>query len=411
MGSSRTAWEGYEKGSSGYRRILVALLCAGVATFAQLYSVQGVLPVMAEDLGVDAARVSLAVSAATLGLAVGVIPWSLVSDRWGRRRAMVVAVLAASVLGVLMNLMPTFEALVAVRFVEGLALGGIPAVAMAYLAEEVSSRHAAVAAGTYISGTSLGGLSGRIVAAPLADFFGWRVGTTVVALLAAAAAVTFILLIPRQRGFTPSPVRLTGTGGLFNNLGRNLRDARLVTLYLQGFLLMGGFVAVYNYIGFHLGEEPFNVPQSVVSLLFLAYLSGTWSSAKAGKLAVRYGRRSVLLSSAFVMLAGLLGTLIPWLPAIVLGLLVFTAGFFAAHSVANGWVPALASAGKAQASSLYTLLYYGGSSVLGFAVGVLFTTGGWGSAVAAVAALIVVAVALAAVFLPRGEPSVEAQSA
>ena len=133
MGSSRTAWEGYEKGSSGYRRILVALLCAGVATFAQLYSVQGVLPILAEDLHVDAAQSALAVSSATMGLAVGVIPWSLVSDRWGRRRTMVAAVSAATVLGVLVGLMPTFESLVALRFVEGVALGGIPAVAMAYL--------------------------------------------------------------------------------------------------------------------------------------------------------------------------------------------------------------------------------------------------------------------------------------
>ena len=379
----------------------MALLCAGVATFAQLYSVQGVLPIMAQDLDIDAAQAALAVSTATLGLAVGVIPWSLVSDRWGRRCAMVAAISCAAVLGVLINVMPTFESLVGLRFLEGVALGGIPAVAMAYLAEEVNPRYGAVAAGTYISGTSLGGLSGRIVAAPLADFFGWRVGTSVVALIAAAAAVTFILLIPRQRGFTPQPVRLTGEQGLIAHLWVNLKDARLVTLYLQGFLLMGGFVAVYNYIGFHLGDEPFNVPQSVVSLLFLAYLSGTWSSARAGSLADRFGRRPVLITAALIMLGGLLLTVLPWLPVIVAGLLVFTAGFFAAHSVANGWVPAMATEGRAQASSLYTLFYYGGSSALGYAAGIAFTSAGWGGATLCIGALIVIAIVLAAIFLPR----------
>jgi len=376
-------------------------LCAGVATFAQLYSVQGVLPIMAQDLDIDAAQAALAVSTATLGLAVGVIPWSLVSDRWGRRCAMVAAISCAAVLGVLINVMPTFESLVGLRFLEGVALGGIPAVAMAYLAEEVNPRYGAVAAGTYISGTSLGGLSGRIVAAPLADFFGWRVGTSVVALIAAAAAVTFILLIPRQRGFTPQPVRLTGEQGLIAHLWVNLKDARLVTLYLQGFLLMGGFVAVYNYIGFHLGDEPFNVPQSVVSLLFLAYLSGTWSSARAGSLADRFGRRPVLITAALIMLGGLLLTVLPWLPVIVAGLLVFTAGFFAAHSVANGWVPAMATEGRAQASSLYTLFYYGGSSALGYAAGIAFTSADWGGATLCIGALIVIAIVLAAIFLPR----------
>ncbi|MEO7588587.1 MAG: MFS transporter [Arachnia sp.] len=208
------AWKGYERGSSGYRRILLALLCAGIATFAQLYSLQGVLPIMASDLRINAAQASLTVSTATLGLAVAVIPWSLVSDRFGRRRTMVAAVVSATVLGMTMSAMPTFESLVAMRFVEGMALGGIPSVAMAYLAEEVHPLHTAIAGGSYISGTTLGGLSGRIVAAPVGDFFGWRAGILMVSLLAAAAATVFIVLSPRQQGFTPEPLRITGQEGL-----------------------------------------------------------------------------------------------------------------------------------------------------------------------------------------------------
>ncbi len=398
---SAGTWEGYERGSSGYKRILIALLCAGIATFAQLYSVQGVLPIMARDLQIDAAQASLAVSAATLGLAVAVIPWSLMSDRFGRRRTMIIAVIAATILGVAMSLMPSFELLVGMRFLEGMALGGIPSVAMAYLAEEVNPVHAAIAAGSYISGTTLGGLSGRIVAAPVADFFGWRAGTLVVALYAAMAAITFIVLAPRQKGFTPQVVRLSGPGGVHERLLVNLKDTGLVALYMQGFLLMGGFVAVYNFIGFHLGDEPFNVPQSIVSVLFLSYLTGTWSSAQAGRIAARFGRRQVLITSSLIMLGGLLMMLIPWLPAVVAGLLIFTAGFFGAHSVANGWVPARATVGRAQASSLYTLFYYGGSSVFGFVAGLFLTRFGWNGAVAFIAALIVLAIALTVAFLRR----------
>ncbi|MFI7481009.1 MFS transporter [Kocuria sp. M1R5S2] len=393
------AWPGHDLGSRGYRRVLLALLCAGVATFAQLYSVQGVLPLLAAELRIDAARASLGVSAATLGLAVGVLPWSVVSDRWGRLRTMVVAVVAATALGLVMPFTPTFESFVALRFVEGVALGGIPAVAMAYLAEELNPRHAAVAAGTYVAGTSLGGLSGRIVAAPVGDVLGWRTGTITVSVLAAVAAVVFVLIAPRQRGFVRQTVRLTGRSGLIGRLGANLADPGLVVLYLQGFLLMGGFVAVYNYLGFHLGGEPFGVSQTVVSLLFLAYLSGTWSSGTAGRVAAARGRRTVLVASGLVMLAGLLATLVPWLPAIVGGLLLFTAGFFAAHAVASGWVPVRSRTGRAQASSLYTLFYYGGSSVLGTAGGFFYTATGWTGAVGFVAGLVVLAVLLVVVVL------------
>ncbi|MEX5296228.1 MFS transporter [Kocuria sp. CPCC 205268] len=399
------AWTGYDRGSPGYRRVLLALLCAGVATFAQLYSVQGVLPLLAADLGIGAAQASLGVSAATLGLAVGVLPWSVVSDRWGRLRTMVVAVVSATVLGLVMPLAPGFEAVVALRFAEGVALGGIPAVAMAYLAEELDRRHAAVAAGTYVAGTSLGGLAGRIVAAPVGDAFGWRAGTITVSVLAALAAVVFVLIAPRQRGFVRQSVRLAGPGGLLGRLGANLADRGLVVLYLQGFLLMGGFVAIYNYLGFHLGEEPFGVSQTVVSLLFLAYLSGTWSSGTAGRIAAAHGRRVVLTSSGVVMLAGLLATLVPSIPVIVLGLLLFTAGFFAAHAVASGWVPVRSRTGKAQASSLYTLFYYAGSSVLGTAGGVFYTSGGWAGAVGFVAGLVVLAVLLVLLVLREPGPA------
>jgi predicted MFS family arabinose efflux permease len=176
-------------------------------------------------------------------------------------------------------------------------------------------------------------------------------------------------------------------------------------LYLQGFLLMGGFVAIYNYLGFHLGEEPFGVSQTVVSLLFLAYLSGTWSSGTAGRIAAAHGRRVVLASSGTVMLAGLLATLVPSIPVIVVGLLLFTAGFFAAHAVASGWVPVRSRTGKAQASSLYTLFYYAGSSVLGTAGGVFYTVTGWAGAVGFVAALVVLAVLLVLLVLREPEPA------
>ena len=118
--------------------------------------------------------------------------------------------------------------------------------------------------------------------------------------------------------------------------------------------------------------------QTVVSLLFLAYLSGTWSSGTAGRIAAAHGRRVVLASSGTVMLAGLLATLVPSIPVIVVGLLLFTAGFFAAHAVASGWTPVAADPqARAQASSLYYLGYYGGSSLFGWLLGLVFVSAGW----------------------------------
>ena len=160
--SQSGSWAGHPKGSAAYRRLLAALAFAGVATFAQLYSTQAVLPIMATDLRITAAEAALTISLATVGLAITVIPWSFLADRIGRVRAMTLGISAATVLGLLAPLAATFPVLLGLRLLEGMALGGIPAIAIAYLNEEVHKAHAALAAGTYVAGTTLGGLAGRL---------------------------------------------------------------------------------------------------------------------------------------------------------------------------------------------------------------------------------------------------------
>jgi len=402
---SPATWTGHSHGTAEYRRLLAGLFFAGVATFAQLYSPQAALPLIAAEFRVGAADAALVISAATLGLAIGVIPWSIVADRIGRVRAMSIGVTAATVFGLVVPFAGSFPLLLAGRLLEGAMVGGVPAIAIAYLSEEVEPRHAARAAGTYVAGTSIGGLLGRLVAGPVAEWASWRIGIFSVAVLCAIAAALFIRLVPKPQGFVPRRSREAGTGGqatgggLLSRLAVNLRSARLLALYAQGLLLMGGFVALYNYLGFRLSAPPFNLPQTLISLLFVAYLAGTWSAAQAGVLAARFGRRPVLLTSIACMVAGVLMTMSASLVVVLTGLLVATSGFFAGHAVASGWTGAEATVGRAQASSLYNLFYYAGSSLFGWLGGVFLVTWGWTGTACLIALLAVVAGILAVVLL------------
>ena len=148
-------WPGHARGSAAYGRLLAALFCAGVATFAQLYSPQAVLPLIAADLGIGAASAALMVSASTVGLAIGVIPWSTLADRIGRVKAISISVTGATTVGLLVPFAPTFQLLLAGRFLEGLIVGGVPAIAVAYLTEEIDPVHAARAAGTFLRAAPL----------------------------------------------------------------------------------------------------------------------------------------------------------------------------------------------------------------------------------------------------------------
>lgn len=380
-------WEGHPRGSREYRRLVLALLFAGVATFAQLYSVQGILPLIAANLDITPSQSSLAVGLATVGVAVSVIPWSVAADRIGRVRAMTASILTATALGLLVPLAPSLEVLLVIRFFEGAALGGLPAIAIAYLSEEIHHKHTALAAATYVSGTTLGGLLGRIVAGPVAEYTNWRIGTLTVSMIAALAAGLFVWLAPKPRTtLVDSQIR-----DLPGRLWVNLREPGMAALYGQGFLLMGGFVAIYNYLGFRLEAVPFGLPQSLISLIFVAYLSGTVSSRVAGNLATKHGRSVVLAGSTATMIAGVALTMASNLAVILTGLVILTMGFFAAHAIASGWTGQRAVHGRAQATSLYNLFYYGGSSVVGWIGGVVFQSQGWNALALFVIALAVIA--------------------
>lgn len=391
-----SGFSGHIPGSREYRRLLIALFFAGIATFAQLYAPQALLPQISAAFDVDATTAALSVSAATIGLAVAVIPWSIAADRIGRVPAMTVGLIVATLLGTAASFSPDISVLLVLRVGEGIALGAIPAIALAYLSEEVDAGHVAAAAGSYIAGTTVGGLSGRVGAGWVGDAMEWRAGMWATSALCAAAAVAFIWLVPRARGFVSGRFRTTTGPSIASRMLRNLRSPAQLALYAQGFLLMGAFVAVYNYLGFHLMEPPFSLPASIVTLLFLAYLAGTISSPWAGVLASRRGRLPVLLGAIAIMVAGSAVMLVPQAVVIMIGLLVFTAGFFGAHAVASGWAPATAPTGAtAQASSLYYLGYYGGSSLFGWCLGFVFGDAGWGWFLATVMAMACLAALLA----------------
>ncbi|HKP06196.1 MAG TPA: MFS transporter [Microbacterium sp.] len=397
---SGSVFTGHLPGDRAYRRLIAGLFFAGVATFAQLYSPQAVLPLIAAEFAVPPATAALTVSVTTLALAVTVIPWSAVADRVGRVPAMTVGIIAATVFGLLAPFSPDLGTLLVLRLLEGVGLGAVPAIALAYLSEEVDAAHTAAAAGSYIAGTTIGGLAGRIVAGPVGDVAGWEIGVLVVAIVCAISALAFLMLVPKARGFVAMRHRPEPGPSLRHRLAANLRSRRQLALYAQGFLLMGGFVALYNYLGFALAGPPYSLPHWAVSLLFLAYLAGTVASPVAGTLASRFGRLPVLLVSSSVMAAGAMLTLAPNVPVVLAGLLVFTAGFFAAHAVASGWAPVASTPdARAQASSLYYLGYYGGSSLFGWALGLVFATTGWDGVAFAVLALIATAVLLAVAWL------------
>ncbi len=362
------------RGTSPFLRVTLALFSAGLATFALLYCVQPILPVLSHEFGVSPASSSISLSISTAMLAIGLLFTGPLSDAIGRKKVMVTALLLASCCTLLSTMMTSWHGILVMRALVGLSLSGVAAVGMTYLSEEIHPSFAAFSMGLYISGNSLGGMSGRLLSGVFTDFFNWRIAVAVIGCCALALALMFWKILPESRHFHPTPLR---PKTLLLNLRLHLHDKGLPMLFLEGFLLMGSFVTLFNYIGYRLMLSPWSLSQAVVGLLSVAYLTGTWSSPRAGAMTSKYGRGPVMIGSSVIMLFGLLLTLFSSLWLIFPGMLLFTAGFFAAHSVASSWISPRAQRAKGQASSLYLFSYYLGSSVAGTLGGFFWHSYGW----------------------------------
>lgn len=389
-----------ESGSPGFRRANQAMFVGGFATFAMLYGTQPILPLLCETFGVTPATASLSVSAGTAGLALMLIPASILSDRYGRARVMKLALAAAAVIALASAAVADFTQLLVLRALLGAVLAGLPAAAMAYLGEEVAPGAQGRAMGLYIAGNALGGMSGRFVSALLADWVSWRFALAALGVVGVLAAVLFWRRLPPSRHFRVHAIALPR---ILADVRALAADSGLPWLFLTGFLLMGAFVGLYNYLGFRLRAAPFFLGQTAVGAIFLLYLVGTWSSAWAGSLADRFGRRNVLWSMILLAGSGLAITTSSHLAVVILGVGVFTFGYFGAHSTASGWVGRRAQQRRALAAALYLCSYYLGSSLIGSLSGLAWEFGGW-SGVATALGLCVSAAMLIALRLRQVPP-------
>ena len=411
-GACSNAGAGGAAGSS--RRMSLAFFLAGFGTFALIYDVQPLLPEFPVDFPIVPATASLALSLTTLLLAASMLVVGRVSEVANRRNLMSASVIIASAIGVCSAFSPGWHVFLLLRALMGLALGGLPAVALAYLSDNVPAEKVHGTVGLYIAGTAFGGMAGRLLSGFMAGHLGWRQTSGAVSAICLAAGVLFYFALPRgdrRHAATPGGALGLGAlspgalGGLARRFAAQWRDALLPRLFVEGGVLMGCFVATYNYLCFRLQKAPFFYSEAQVSMIFLVYFFGMVASPMCGRLVRRFGVANVLRVTLLCYAAGALISIPDTLATVLVGATLVTVGFFAGHATASAWVNQRAGAGKAIASAQYLTVYYIGASLLGWSGGYAWQFLGW----AGVAALVCACSLLGARLVPAeaGQPRPE----
>ncbi|WFE72620.1 MFS transporter [Halomonas sp. M1] len=352
-----------------------AALCLGsFLVFINLYVPQPLLPGLKDAYGVSTLGVSMLMSVSTLSLALALLVFGPLSDAIGREAIMRITLLLAGALSLALAFAPTFESLLFLRLLQGFVLGGLPAVAIAWMGDEFDKPALLSAVGLYIGANSLGGISGRIVGGVAADVGGPTAAFLAVGVMTVVGCVVFWRLLPNSRAFTAKRFKLRQAVG---DLLGHLRTPVLLAAYCLGGINFLIFINQYSYITFRLAVEPYHLAASGLGLIFLTYLGGTFGSTVSGRLAGRFSPASCISVGVVILMLGTAVTLANSLTLIIVGLTINAFGFFLAHSLASSWVGRYAQGARGSASALYLVFYYLGASVGGFWLEPFWRWGQW----------------------------------
>ena len=378
-----------QKGTAEFRNANIALFAGGFDTFAILYCTQPIMPNLSKEFNISPTVASLSLSVTTITLAFSLLLFGSLSEVWGRKIIMSFSLVSASLLVLLTAFVPGFHYLLIFRVLQGFVLAGLPAIAMAYIGEEIEPKSLGMAMGLYISGNSIGGMSGRIIIGAITDFFSWRAALGCIGVIGLAASILFWFKLPESKHFTPRKMEVNK---LLKSMTNHLKNPRLLCLYAIGFLIMGSFVSLYNFIGYQLIAPPYLLSPTLVSFVFVIYTIGTFSSTWMGRLADRYGQSKVLWTVILVMVIGAIITLRINLIIKIIGIALFTFGFFGSHSIASSWIGKLATHDRSQASALYLFFYYVGSSIGGTSGGTFWSSYGWAGVIGMISCFLIAAI-------------------
>ena len=377
---------------------VAAVFLCGVCAFLDLYATQPLLPLFSTIFHAGKAAVGLTVSASTLGVALSAPLFGIFAERLSRKRVIVASIAAVAVPTFLAATAPSLHALIFWRFMQGLLAPGIFAITIAYVTEEWDRTSVAVVMSVYVSGTALGGFIGRILAGFAADHFGWHSAFIVLGAVTLLGALAVARWLPHERRPLPHPHHAHTLRSQLAPMLQHLRNPHLLATYAVGFNVLFSLVGVFTYITFYLSDPPFRLSTAALSYLFVVYLIGLFVTPAAGYVITRVGLLRGIVTAIAISMLGVLITLIPSLPFVILGLALCSTGVFISQASATSYLrEAAPEGGRVSAAGFYLSCYYIGGTAAGVVPSFFWHLGGWPACVAFIVAMQFVTIAVAIV--------------
>lgn len=360
------------RGTPIYRRTVTAVFGIGTAVMTMLYAVQPIMKFLGVEFDVSASQTAFLMSATTIGVAAFVLVWGGLANRIGERLIIVYGLAVAVLTSVLIPFAVNWTMIIALRAIQGIALAGPASASLAWIANHVHPTAVARVSGYYIAATTVGGMTGRLLTGFVTEHANWRIAIFVVASCSAFLGFIAHVLLPRDVSRKRHAVQGPRRDSPWHKHQRHCACAMV-------FFAMIVFVGMFNVLSYRLAEAPWQLGPAVISLFFLTYLAGTFTSSRVGSIDARFGARKTILGGSIIMSFGVIITYPDNLVSYTLGLLLMCAGFFTMHSLASSRA-AYFHPSRGRGSGTYLMNYYLGSSAGAIAFGYAWEWNNWNGA-------------------------------
>ena len=382
-----------------YNRLTISVCLCSIVTFFNIYWLQPLLPVLQQSFAITHLAANLAMSAPFLGMGLGLLVFASWSDAIGRYTVLLGGTAAGICVSLLLPMVENYSLFLILRFIQGTLLAACPAVAVPFLREELRKSWLPAAVGFYIASNTIGGISSRLVSGICIEFMGNLQDTGyIISAISAALFIIVFFILPKQRHFKQEEFKLKLSLKAFSG---HLQCPQLLLIYMIIGLAFGCFVNLFSYLMSVLEGDPYEMPSSIRSLLFLTFLGGTASASLAGKFSKKHGQLSGITTGIFIMLSATFILINSYLPFMIIGMIMMAIGFFFCHAQASTLIGRRVNKGKGSAQALYSLFYYSGASFGVFFIDPFYQSMGWQGVLACTSAALVLCLGLVAIYQLR----------
>lgn len=355
-----------------------------ILAFASLYLPQPILPLLAQQFGVEETDSALLMAVTMAPLGVAPIVYGFLVDRVSAKKLLQVAVGLLAVSEILLAIASSFWALLLLRFCQGLVLPAVFTALMTYSASTATAGRVRNAVNVYIGTGIIGGVSGRLVGGFLSEYVHWR---------AAFAVIAVLLFVAWSRLWTLQSDAQSHVDKIgFAAVRKTLAEPLYRNAYLGIFFVFFAFASLLNYLPFRLKALRPEIMESTISLVYLGYLIGVLVALNGVRIADRLGGelRGVFLGIGLLCF-GVVGMSTDSVAGIFAFAFCVCAGFFTIHSLLSAYLNHVTSGRKGVVNGLYISSYYAGGALGGWLPGYIYRGVGWDAYLGSLLAILLLA--------------------